>query len=879
MIRKGKKVISVFAVLLLVVLTALPAAAVSYPEGITKEQVSATIGKVDNLIETFVSATPEGSLESLVLPQLYSDDVLSSLVTGIYGAMQENAETFSALGLDISVGGVASHLADYPGVQKKLSAYSNWSDVDLTGEKWGVKDKDGFLNAVSSVLAPFNDVLYMLLCGGRYSINPIVGLEGAKGYETAIIPTLRALGCESITDSAVFYSEAQADRKSMVKNLVGDVLLLAQRILGAPCDTLTDILPGIAYFMNEGGLDKAVSTLINPLKLQLFNISTFIKVETILSFIQNSEAFTQSFTLNFNDILASSGLKMAEINLQELSSCGTPKGDGTVISDKPAVFTVLMRWMIDSAKLNKDALGTMVGEEMAMASGVIDTVLAKDTDDLIAFVVKLLNAEKGETNDYEWTYGGFESTDVSYTPNLSKEKFQRVADEIDELLNQFVAEGGKHKTVREALAPEIYSNALLSTLVCELYGMLAGEEMKAAAGLIGLDVTPAALASELSGPRFINTRYTLSKASSWDNVNVNTLTWGFRNGDKEGFVKALCAALSPMEDIIDMLLCEGKISLAGSIDIYGSNGYNTAVIPLLEALGCSSDSILTYDEYKKASAKGDGIEAIVNSLMSLVERVLDRPVYTVTDILPNLLYFVNNKGIETCLENLMYPLTKITAELGMGELVDMSALPEMNMEDMMAEMSGMMPAGDIGIDLGSIDLSGFDINEYAKMGTAVTVQSKRVQNGEFVNVTYIEADQPAIMVSLMRFAAGIIKDPEADILGTMMSTAGNNEMVSGFVGGIGEDLDNMTIDETVEWIYKLFFRERPIVEEKTEEEYLPTIIYKEQKTTDGTGIYFGFLFLALAEIIYLKKRKQINSFVAEKVRAIKEAKKQTTQEV
>ena len=89
----------------------------------------------------------------------------------------------------------------------------------------------------------------------------------------------------------------------------------------------------------------------------------------------------------------------------------------------------------------------------------------------------------------------------------------------------------------------------------------------------------------------------------------------------------------------------------------------------------------------------------------------------------------------------------------------------------------------------------------------------------------------------------------------------------------------MTIDETVEWMYKLFFRERPIVEEKSEEDYLPTIIYKEQKVTDGTGIYFGILLLVIAEIIYLKKRKEINGFVAEKIRAIKEAKKQTTQEV
>ena len=876
MIRKGKKVVSLLAVLLLLVLTALPAGAVAYPDGITKEQVSATIDKTDILIETLVSATPEGSLENIVLTKIYSDEVLSALTVGLFGAMEENSESLSALGLDISVKGVASHLSAYPDVQQKLTSVSKWSEVNLEGAKWNVSNKEGFINAVASVMSPFNDVLYMLLCGGRYSLNRIIGLEGAKGYETAIIPTLKALGCESITDSAVFYAEAQADRKAMIKNLVGDVLKLLERILEAPCDTLTDILPGIARFMNNGGLDKAVSTLIQPLRLQLFNISTFIKIERLLSFIQNSESFTQDFTLNFNDILSSSGLKIAEINLQELSDCGTVNADGSVTSDKPATFMVLMRWMIDSAKLNKDSMGNILGEETAEMSGIIDSLMAKSTDDIITLVVKLLNAEKGEINDYVWNFGAFESLNVSYTQNLSKEKFQRVVDGIDELLDQFIAEGGEYKTVREALAPEIYSNALVSNLVCEIYGMLSGEEMKAIASVAGLDVTPAVLASHLREARFISTRYALSKASSWDKVNAKALTWGFRNGDKDGFQKALCAALRPMEDIIAMLLCEGKIQLAGCIDVYGSNGYNTAVIPLLEALGCDSDSILTYDEYKKASSKGKGIEVIVNSLMSLVKRVLDRPVYTITEILPNLLYFINNKGIETCLENLMYPLMNILKELGMENMLDMSVLPEMNMEELMADM---IKGQDLGVDFGSVDFSGFDINEYAKMGEIVTVQSKRVQNGEFVNISYVKADQTAIMVSLMRYIATMMKNPEMDLMGSLMGSAEGNEMISGFTGGITEDLEKMTVDETVEWLYKLLFRERPIVEEKSEEDYMPTIIYEEKSKAEGTTIYFAFLFVALAEVIYLKNREKINSFIKRKVGALKDSDTQTTQEV
>ena len=872
MIKKGKKITCLLTVLVLLVLSIAPCAvAVTYPEGVTKEQISATINKTDILIKTLAETTEQGSLKAMILPELYTDEVLSALTTGIYSAIEENAESISSIGLNVSVKGVAKHLGAYPQVQEKLSEYEKWSEVDLGKATWNVSGKDDFIKAAASVLAPFNDLLYALLCGGRYSVNAIIGFEGAKGYETAIIPTLKSLGCESITDSAVFYAKAKENRNSMLENLMGDVLLLVERVLDAPCDVLTDILPGIAYFLEEGGLDNAVATLIEPLKLQLFSISTFIKVENILSFIQDSESFTQNFTLNFNDILSSTGLQIAEINLQELVSCGTVSDNGTVISDKPATFTVLMRWLIDTAKINKDTLKDFLGEDAAEVANIIDTLMAKETDDIIELVVRLLNDDKGEFNDYKWSFAAFEAASVSYTANLSKDKFQRVADGIDELLDQFIAEGGEYKTVKEALAPEIYSNKLVSTLVCEIYGMLSSEELKAVGALAGLDITPVALANELTESRFSNTRYALSKAASWKKINVNTLTWGFKNGDKDGFIKALCAVLRPMEDIIAMLLCEGKIEILGCIDIYGSNGYNTAVIPLLEAFGCDSDSIPTYEAYKKASEKGKGTQAIIKTIVSLIDRILDKPVYTVTSILPNLLYFINSGSIQICLENLLYPFTALLKELGMEDMLDMSGMIEINLEDILKDM---LKDNEFGIDI-----SGFDINEYAKMGQAVTIKSKRTVGGEFADVTYIKADQTAIMVSLMRFIAQILKNPDTDMLGTLMSSAGENQMVSGFVGGISEDINNMTIDETVEWMYKLFFRERPIVEETQKEEYLPTIIYEPESRFDGTGIYFFILAVALGELIYIKDRVRINRFLERQLTKLKNKKKNTTQEV
>lgn len=873
MIKKGKKVISLLTVILLTVLSVMPGVlAVSYPQGVTKEQISATIDKTDIIIKTFAESTEEGSLENLVLPQIYKDELLSSLTVGIYSAAEENADSISSLGLEVSTKGVASYLGSYPEVKEKLETFDKWSEVELENVSWGVKDKESFIKAAATVLSPFNDLLYALLCGGRYSINPLIGFEGAKGYETAIIPTLKSLGCREITDSTVFYAQAKENKNTMIENIIGDIFLLVERALEAPCDVLTDILPGIAYFLEEGGFDDAVANLIEPLRLQLFNISTFIKVETLLSFIQNSETYTQNVTLNLNDILSSTGLEMAEIDLKEIASCGIVSDSGEVVSDKAATFTVLLRWLIDTAKVNRETLEKSLGENSAEMTEIIDNLMAKDTDSIIELLVKLLNDTEGEYNDYVWTFTAFEPLSVSYTQNLSEEKFQRVVDGIDELLDQVIAEGGEYKTVKEALSPEIYSNKLVSTLVCEIYGMLSGEELKAVGALAGLDISPAALSKELTEARFSNTRYVLSRAASWNKVNINTLSWGFKNGDKDGFVKAVCAALRPMEDIIAMMLCQGKIQLLGSIDVYGSNGYNTAVIPLLEALGCESDSILTYEDYKKASEKGRGIEVIAEAIVSLIERILEKPVYTVTEILPNLLYFINNGGIETCLQNLLYPFTLLLKEVGMENMLDMSEMIDINLEEM---LSDMLKDNEFGVDFSS-----FDINEYAKMGEAVTVKSKRTVGSEFAEITYIKADQTAIMVSLMRFLAEIMKDPEADILGTLMGTAGDNEMVSGFVSGISEDLDNMTVDETVEWMYKLFFRERPVVEEtQTGEEYLPTIIYEPESKFDGTGIYFSFLFLALAELIYIKERVRINRFLKRRLVNLRNLKKRITQEV
>lgn len=846
--KKIRSSVSLLLTVLVVLFSMAPSASAvqSYPESVTKVQLQEIIPKLDTAIGSLLESTENKSLGELVLSEIYSDKTLSALTVGLYSMIEENAESLSSAGLKVTTVDVAACLGNYPKVQKELATHQKWSEVNLDGVHWGVTNKKTFTKALGYICAPFNELLYTLLCDGNYPLNKVIGIDGDFGYDNAIIPTLRALGCEKITESDEFYKDAQKHKNSMVENIASDVLTMVEKAFDTPCDKLTEILPSVACFMTNGGFDKAVSKLIEPLRLQIFNIKTFIKIETILSFIQNSEEYTQSLTLNLNDILAGTGLKMAGINLEELASCGTASGD-SFTADKADALLVILRWLIDTLKLNKDSLSG--GEIPAEMTKAIDSLVAKSTDEIIRGIVSVLTQSSSKPLEYSWTFPEYTPIAVSYTPNLGADKYQMVVDGIDDLINEFILEGGKYKNTREALRPQIYSNALVTELAKGVYGVFENEEMKMLCDLLGINVTTYGVANNLKGSSYSAARYTLYRTAKWS--DVSSIDWGFKDGNRKGFVNAVCDVLAPFEPILKLLLAEGKITVLGSIDIYGSNGYNTAVIPILEALGCSADSIKTYDEYKASVSKGEGIKAIVDTVVALIERVLDRPAYTIIEILPNLLWFTENGLMNTAINNLLYPVTSMLKELGMEDMVDMSAVTgEININEM---LSGMLGDSDMGIDVSSLD-----IKQFASMGQLTTVQSKRTLNGQPVQISYVKADQPAIAVTLLRFIAEIMKSPEGGDMMLGLMGIGDDSMMTQFSGGMGEELQNMTTDETVEWLYKLFFRERPIVEEKVTEKFLPTVIYEpEEKGTNTPVIIIAAIVIAVAVIIVIKKKRKV----------------------
>ena len=868
---KFKKLCSFLLCLAVIAFSVAPfGSAVAYPEGITNETAEGTIKKTDNLIFTLLVTTQNKSLKELALPEIYSGKTLSALTVGIYKSLSQNAETFSLIGVDISPAAVAGKLGNYPSVAAALLQNSTWDTVNLESATWdGVCDRRSFVVAAANVLSPFNDLLYALLCGGNIYINPLLSFAGARGYETAIIPTLKAIGCEYITASGSFYSDADYIKNTMIEHILDDLLVFVEAVLNDPCDRLTTVLPSIAYYFTSGNFDKAVATLIEPLKLQVLNISTGVTADSLMSFISDSESVTQSVTLNFNDVMADMGLTVAEINLEELASLGTVNEDGTVTANKGDVFVWLVTWLVNTLKLGENSFAGILPAENGNMTEMLEPLLKKSTGEIVKAFFELLNQTQGVKNSHLWTFNVITPATVNYTANLSSQNIQRVVDGIDDLINQFIAENGENKNAREALQPQIYSNKIVSEIVVTVYSAFENEELAEVLPLIGLDVTPASLANELYENDYKEAVAILANSKRFSAIDKTTLDWGFKDGSRQDFIKALSAALRPLQSVADMLLSEGRINLLGCVDIYGSDGYNSAVIPILEALGCDSNSILTYNEYVNKARSGQTFEPILEAVCSLIERVLDKPVYTVIEILPNLMYFIENDGLSTSIKNLLFPITEMLSKLGMQDMLDLSQLTELDIN----ELSKNLLSGDsLGITLPQIDLE-----QFASMGQLTTVNSKRTYFDAGTAISYLQADKPAVMMTFLRILVEVMKAPgNEDMVSSFMSgtsAEGGNDMFATFSGGIGEELAAMSVDETVEWLYKIFFRERAVEEENSKEEYLPTIIYQPPKTNNLYIGIFGFAgLIALGEVIFIKYREQITEYLRNR----KEKKKSNT---
>ncbi len=821
-----------------------------YPQGVNKSQADNAVASTDKLLNYAAPLLTGKSLSDNVIPMLYSSQTLSGLLVGIYSSMEKDLSTLSTIGVNISVSEVAKELLGYPEVYNALATVSSWSEADLTLVDWGVNDKIGFATALGKILSPFNDLLYTLLCSGTYEISRFIKIKGSDGYLNGIAPLLNSLGCENLVSGEQFKTEANEDKSTMVKNIVVPVLGLLEVILKSPAASLTDMLPSFAYSVENGDADEWINAVVSPITSnRLIEIAAFFKIIDLSMLESGSGALINSLLTSMD---AEGGFKFEEIDFARLSKCGSYNGT-EFVADKGRAYVEIMRWLVDSLKLNENTLPTlfsgMGGEGITLTPEAIKTITSKSTDGVVGTIILLFDAtEPGKPEDM--IYPAIVKATVQYTPNLTIENYEKVLKEIDSLLDDFVKEGGSYKSMKALLSSAIYSNKNINSLLTGVYGAFEKQGMTELLILLGIDITPNGVATQLTESSYQRAVEAMRNVSSWEKVSLNGVSWGFYDGSRSGFENALIAVLRPLYPLLRVVLADEDLTILDSITIKGAPGYNDAVIPLLEALGCKASSIKSYDKYLSSAKTDDVLRCITNPVFDLLDNIFDKPVATLTEKLPNIIYFINSGSLEICIGNLLLPVTALTNKLsGIYEVnLDVSSLTkQLDLNSLMKNLT----AGT------GMTFAEFDINVLGNMGTKTDLTSKRVVDGKQVNYSYIQADRTGVLMTLLRVLAKTLKTPGNENL-LMGSMGGSNATFATYSASISEQFNTMTEDELIEWLYNLLFKERAQIEIVVDENYSPTIIFKEQEK-NYTAFYIAGGYLAFSAIVivimYLKRKR------------------------
>lgn len=270
-----------------------------------------------------------------------------------------------------------------------------------------------------------------------------------------------------------------------------------------------------------------------------------------------------------------------------------------------------------------------------------------------------------------------EDTDESiYTEYWTEETADFVTDDLVNYISETATLFGLDETATE----------LISTTVDDLLGSFVTNDMlDTILGYIqplvqeyAIDDPTYSMIIELAGP-FIDT---VDVAGIIDHI----LTFEYEaieDGDVEAFTQVLIELLEPLVPILDFVLVSyldgeyvevldedgnlvdewvgSSISLYdGAISLLGYNGYESALIPLLEALGCDSAYMLSYEDYLEADNETK-LHAILDPILGLITDYVtnsedEYAIYGLFDLIPNILYFVQYGGLNEVIDNILTPV-------------------------------------------------------------------------------------------------------------------------------------------------------------------------------------------------------------------------------
>lgn len=590
-------------------------------------------------------------------------------------------------------------------------------------------------------------------------------IEGTNGYNSAIIPLMEAFKLSNVKT----YNQYKNDINAAKDNLLLDILnpiagdtssSLINKLVDKPFDTLTDLLPNLAMYLDAHGLSQLINNLLAPITGLLSSVVKTLNLDgiiedvlgvdlgTIIGTVLGAKTkinldLTDLSKLNIEDliipivrvVLANNdnptvrSLKLYDINWNALISLGdkmtytsaatgangnylTGKMVGNV--DQGKVLITVLRYIAKTLTTNIPALKTLLlGIDKiknsdvltAIISSVLNTLSTASDDQIIMALFYFIS---GEPTNAFWDYTKYKTGQYSfsYPEGMEVDFLKNLPPMLDGMIAGFL-------NLNDLVTKNLFTDSIVSKLAKGLYGAIEGVKINDNLGLTALlaqtdiDFTTANVAKLLTdksyGKTFEGPAAVIANAGSWKNVNEASLKWGVT--DRDSFFHALVAVLRPLYGVLDVLLNDAQLGLFDLVRIPGSNGYSSSIVPLLEAFSCYN--IKTQYQYRQDINKEyDAILLdIINPIWDIVEDVLNAPLQTVTAIIPNLALFIGNNGLSQMIDNLLTPISALADAI--RPIVDLNDLLDTLFKALNVDLNGLL--GKVGIKNFSLDV--YDLNK------------------------------------------------------------------------------------------------------------------------------------------------------------------------
>ena len=538
---------------------------------------------------------------------------------------------------------------------------------------------------------------------------------GTNGYESAVIPILEAFMCRGVKTYKSYVKDYRKAKDNLLINVLDPVFNLVDDVLAKPFDTVTKILPNVAYFIDSNGLAQAVGNLLAPLTAKDgilgvlskhgFNIDQFIKLlfdKDLGKIVTDALDINVKLTIKITDMsktnvqvivlpLVRKLLKdknipivIPDFTLKQIASHGTIKvvkskarnSEGKfktrrVVSRQGETLVAVLRYVAKTLIRNAYTLKKLIcgidalkdNTKVKNVIGVVfDQIALAAPDDILRAIFYFLTEQ--ETDKF-FDYRNFTYKDTYKFSwgDMDEEFCRKLAPMLDGMIGSLL-EGGLSGLVKEKL----YTDELIGKLAKGLYGAIEGVKINDDIGsltnllkMTHIDFTTSNVSSLLMNERY-GTSYpaaasVIAYAGTWENVKAEDLKFGVK--DRKSFMNALVAVLRPLFGVLDVILNDAALNIFDLVTVPGSDGYTSTIVPLLEAFGVYN--IKTQYQYREDCyyAYDNLLLDIINPLWDKVEDILNAPLETLMSILPNLSLFFANDGLLQIIDNLITPITAL----------------------------------------------------------------------------------------------------------------------------------------------------------------------------------------------------------------------------